>query len=497
VSTLEQRARAALARLARQGHDRWLICLSGGLDSRVLYHLAALHAAEVGATLASVHVHHGLRESADVDATFCEQLARSHDYPVHIPHKTIRLEVEKGNSTQRSARIARWAAIARAMAAHGMTCALTAHHEDDRFETMLINATRGAGLVGLAALSEPIAPFPLGGASDSSFVVARPLLEVSREEIEDYARTHDLAWIEDPTNATDLYARNKLRHHVLPQLLAEPHARQGLRQTLDNLAASARETLEEAHDLLERALREVEKPGEVALSRDIFQAASERSRARAILILAEKLHARWDSEVIARIERALEKPRHKESLPDVWLRLDQELLRLTPTHGTRGDRSIVEVAHEIPIDLDRPNSSIPWFGDTLFWEVLAVNEAASAKTTDKDSGSWIVIDRSLLEEPLLLRGPRPGERIRLANERDVKIKELLRSHGVDAELRWRQGCLVSAEHVLWLPLLGVCADITHVRSARARTRGSSKDVTAKASATTELVRFRWQRAGGK
>jgi tRNA(Ile)-lysidine synthase TilS/MesJ len=93
VSTLEQRARAALARLARQGHDRWLICLSGGLDSRVLYHLAALHAAEVGATLASVHVHHGLRESADVDATFCEQLARSHDYPVHIPHKTIRLEV--------------------------------------------------------------------------------------------------------------------------------------------------------------------------------------------------------------------------------------------------------------------------------------------------------------------------------------------------------------------------------------------------------------------
>lgn len=496
MSALEQRARALLARLVQQGHDRWLICLSGGLDSRVLYHVAACSAATFGATLTSAHVHHGLRESADLDAAFCERLATSNTYPISIPHQTIYLHVEKGNSTQRNARIARWAAIARAMAAHGATCALTAHHEDDRFETMLLNATRGTGLAGLAALSEAIAPFPLGGASDSSLVVARPLLEVSRDEIEDYAQTHQLEWIEDPTNATDLYARNKLRHHVLPTLLAQQGARQGLKQTLDNVAASARETLEEARELLERALQRGGKPGEIALSRQIFAAASARARARAILLLAEQLHARWDSAVIERIEQALTKPRHKESLPDAWLRLDQETLRLTPTHGTRGDRSIVEIAHEIPIDLTQRSGAIPWFGDTLFWEVLPRGSDAATRTSEKSTSEFF-IDLNVIEVPLVLRGPTPGERVKLPHGREAKVKEVLRSHGIDAEARWKQGCVAHADGVLWLPLLGICADIKKGEGERVSALEDIAPPDEPNTSAKEVVRFEWLRGGGK
>ena len=461
MTSLEASARAELARLIDIGEDRWVICLSGGLDSRVLYHLAALHAADLGATITSVHVHHGLRQSADLDADFCERLARIGGAGQFGAVETLRLDVPKGNSTQRSARIARWSAIARAMARSGARVALTAHHEDDRFETMLINATRGTGLAGLTALSEPIAPFPLSGIGESGYKVARPLLGASREEIEDFAREHRLEWIEDPSNATDLYLRNRIRHHVLPTLLEEPGAREGLRHTLDNLVTSAGEESASASALLARARQHTDHAvmaaNEIALDRARFTSALPTHRARSLLMIAEELNARWDRSVLARIEEALgaieagHKKRHKESLP---LTIDAKTLRFTPTLGDRGDRGIVREAEAIPIDLTKNSGEVPWFDGTLRWEVEraplpSAASNASARGVDEDLARFVLEDLAR-QGPLTLRGPRPGEKILVAPGKEAKVKEVLRARGIAANDRWRQGCLATDAGIIWL-----------------------------------------------
>ncbi len=213
------------------------IALSGGIDSVVLLHALAPWARECGIPFGAMHVHHGISLHADAWARFCSDLCDS----LRVACKIVRVDISRwrDQGIEAAARAARWQALARCGAHH----IALAHHRDDQAETVLLQLLRGAGVPGLAGMGvEGSVP---GRAKDerATPIVLRPMLDVTRTQIEAFARARGLAWIDDESNDDITLARNYLRHRVMPLLVAnEPAA-------VANLARSARH-LAQAADLL-------------------------------------------------------------------------------------------------------------------------------------------------------------------------------------------------------------------------------------------------------
>jgi tRNA(Ile)-lysidine synthase len=217
---------------------RVVVAFSGGVDSTVLAHVLAKSRRKF-ASLRWVHIDHGLQPASGEWARRCARQARRWRIPVAV--LSLSIEVRRGESPEAAARQARYAALAGVLEPGEVL--VTAQHRDDQVETLLLQLFRGAGVAGLAAMPA-FAPFAAG-------YIARPLLDVSRAELESYARQYDLRWIEDPTNALVRFDRNYLRHRVLPRIRARW---KGLDQAV---ARSARHMAEAARLLDETARRDL------------------------------------------------------------------------------------------------------------------------------------------------------------------------------------------------------------------------------------------------
>ena len=209
----------------------WYVAFSGGLDSTVLLHLLADHARNHAApALRAIHIHHGLQPAADAWPAHCQSVCDA----LAIPLQVIHVQVSPGASLEQAARAARYAAFRQLLGPGDVL--FTGQHRDDQAETLLFRLLRGAGLRGLAAM-----PGQRGLGQGS---LARPLLGHPRQQLHDYAQAHQLAWIEDPSNADTRFARNYLRGEVFP------HLQQRWPQASQNLARAA-EHLGEALGLLD------------------------------------------------------------------------------------------------------------------------------------------------------------------------------------------------------------------------------------------------------
>jgi tRNA(Ile)-lysidine synthase len=199
---------------------KFLVALSGGLDSVVLTHL--LHELKVNFEVA--HCNFNLRGAeSDQDEQFVYELAKNLDVRVHSKHfQTKTFAAEKSISTQMAARELRYEWFFQLLEDQELLALLTAHHLDDQIETFLINLNRGTGLSGLSGIPE-----------DTPQMI-RPLLPFSREQILAYAQSNHLKWREDSSNQSNAYLRNKLRNQVLPSLHdALPQLKGNFSKTLD------------------------------------------------------------------------------------------------------------------------------------------------------------------------------------------------------------------------------------------------------------------------
>ena len=185
---------------------RCILGFSGGVDSRVVLELLNRYRTETQLEFLAVYVHHGLSANADQWQQQCQKWCEEKQIP--FVAERVQLETGSGISLEASARDARYAALAKHVGEGDIL--LTGQHADDQIETFLLALKRGSGPKGLSAMAQH-APFAEG-------TLLRPLLQVSRKEIERYAFSHQLQWVEDESNADIRFDRNYLRHQVVPIL---------------------------------------------------------------------------------------------------------------------------------------------------------------------------------------------------------------------------------------------------------------------------------------
>lgn len=237
VSFAPERLHAALERGLQEAGAAplgYCIALSGGLDSSVLVAALASSGAPHGHPLRAIHVDHGLHPDSAQWSAHCRQLAERLGVPCEIV--AVDARAASGDSPEAAARAARYAALAGMLRPREVL--LTAHHADDQLETVLLQWLRGGGLSAVAGM-RPVTPFAAGW-------LARPLLGVTRAELEAWARAQGLPWLEDPSNADPRFDRNYLRLELLPRLRARWPA---AAVTVARVAEQAAEALDIAVDV--------------------------------------------------------------------------------------------------------------------------------------------------------------------------------------------------------------------------------------------------------
>jgi len=206
---------------------RLAVALSGGADSVALTRALAARAADLGIVLHAAHLHHGLRgPDADRDQLFCADLAASLNLPFH----TTRIDTEAESrphpgkpreTIEEAARRLRYTWFRQLMASGAVDAVATAHTLDDQAETVLGKFLRGAWTEGLSGI-HPVVTYPEGS-------ILRPLLSATRSQVLAYLHSLAQPWREDASNLDPAYTRNRLRHHLLPELEKEnPRIREHL-----------------------------------------------------------------------------------------------------------------------------------------------------------------------------------------------------------------------------------------------------------------------------
>lgn len=241
------RSFAAEYHMIRPG-DTVIAAVSGGADSVALLFALYLLKDSLGIVLEAAHFNHGLRGAeSDRDAEFVRSLCDRYDIPLHLGKTQVKAGKKGLEAAARDARYGFFSTLSGKIA--------TAHTADDNAETVLMHLVRGTGLKGLGGIS------PVRGN------LIRPMLNITRTEVLAFLEEYHLSYVEDSSNDTDDYLRNRLRHHVIP-LLKEENPR-----LAENLSAMARNLREDEAALEGMRVADMD----VALLRSLAPAVRSRS----------------------------------------------------------------------------------------------------------------------------------------------------------------------------------------------------------------------------
>lgn len=420
-----------------------VVGLSGGADSTALAVLASLWRQGAGVRLMAAHLNHGLRGPAALaDETAARSLAKAWG----LEFVSQRLDVAglakaRGLGLEEAGRQARYAFFEQVRAQAQADFVLTGHTADDNAEAVLLNLVRGAGPRGLAGI-------PALGANQ----VARPLLGFHKRELTAWLNAQGIPWREDMSNQDTRFRRNYLRHLVLP-LLKELNP--ALVQTLTRTA----EVLAREEDFW-AAVVENMKPdlgwrvgrGEVLVRREPLAQAHPALARRVVRAMFETASGSLASLGLTQVEDilALAKTRtgHKRlSLPGGW-----RAFTLGPELG---------LARQAPAGVADHAQEISLSGTTA---IPALHATLTARQMEKPpgfdvrafSGFSAALDLEALSPPLILRAPRPGDRLRpLGMRGEKKLSDFYIDRRVPRPLRPRRPVLADSGGIVWVAGVGL------------------------------------------
>jgi tRNA(Ile)-lysidine synthase len=408
---------------------RVAVAASGGRDSTALLHIAARAGAEFGIQVHALHVHHGLLTAADgwweQVQSQCRRWARG-GLPVQFHGHRLTSAPAAGDSVEAWARRERYRVLADLAARAGCSLVLLAHHRRDQAETLLLQALRGGGPAGLAAMPR--------SAHRAGITWARPWLDQPREAIEAYVRRHRLAFVDDPSNGDPRFARNRLRAVVWPALVqAFPDAE----ASLFHAAGRAQEASACLAELAAQDLAEVSRQAGAVLDIALLLARSPPRRSHLLRAwLAGVLGAPVPDSLVQRLADELPNtPIGRWPAPRGELRCHDGALRLHLLPAA------VPARADLAIDLRHPGVlGVPGWGGE--WVVTQV-----------DHGGVSLDDLQAVE----LRARTGGERFQATpNAPPRSLKKQFQARRVPA---WsRDGPLLfSGGRLLFVPGLGIDA----------------------------------------
>ncbi len=418
------------------------VAVSGGADSVCLLHALL----EIGTwPLTVLHLDHGLRgDESRADAEFVRDLAARHGLPFQLRQASL----QPGNLEQ-SARDARRAFFAEAM--DMVDRVAVAHTRSDQAETVLFRFLRGAGTAGLAGI-RPV--------TDEGIV--RPLLDVGRSEVLEYLRARGIAWREDSSNASPRFARNRIRHELLPQLTRDwnPEITETLAHTAEWALAEESYWDEEINRLAAAHL--TERDGAVlaatAAFRDLPRAAARRLVRRAI----ERVKGNLRQVDFRHIEAVLRMAcRNRGSgrvqIPGLEVRRSFDWLRFGPPVITNDYR----IPAPVPGKFRVPG--------TYLWISLELLEKprTSESSCSVYNGGTGCLDWERLSGSLELRNWRAGDRYQpLKSSGEEKIKTLFQKARIPVWARHGWPVLTDGTSIVWARNFGPAAQLAEGPDSR-------------------------------
>jgi tRNA(Ile)-lysidine synthase len=424
---------------------RYLVGFSGGLDSTVLLHALVATRGEHATPIVAVHVNHALHPDAAAWERQCRRTAR--ELAVEYVGREVSVVDDAGIGLEAAAREARYGAL-KALT-QGGDVLLSAHHEEDQAETLLLNLMRGSGLAGLAGIGA-IQHFGSG-------LLIRPLLGISRRAIERYARESGLEWIDDPANADLRFDRNYLRQEILPRLRQRwPAVSARLSQTSE-LASEASALLDELGRLDVAGIR----GGEVGGRPDRLDIAPLQrlggARQRNLLRYAIRAcgFPQAPSSRLRQIQNEL-----------LTARIDaQPLVRW---HGAEA-RRYREKLYLLP-EADR-QQRLPGAMPLLLADgrEVELGPGLGSLLLDRAFDGGVALDPRVVTQGLQIRFRQGGERIRPAGRNVTRpVKKLLQERGVLPWMRRSVPLLYAGEMLVAVADLWIAADCAQERGISVR-----------------------------
>jgi tRNA(Ile)-lysidine synthase len=444
VSRVERTVR--LQHLFRPG-DTLVVALSGGADSAALLDLLSrlqgyqLH-------LIAVHLNHSLRGAeSDADQEFCRLLAARYAIPFEVRRIDVRKVAEESRlNLEDAGRRARIELFDEIRIKYGAAAVALAHHGDDQAETVLMRLLRGSGMTGLS-----------GMAYRNARGYVRPLLDITRPDIERYLRGRGLEWREDASNSDTVYLRNRIRHQLLP-LLEEynPDIRSTLAATASIISGDEALLAELTEQAFAGSCRVGEGEGRVVCSVGELRTLNPALRRRVLRHAFKKLAGTLEEVTLRHINSLSDlidspRPNSRLALPHgvsavreydglMFAHSDDAVLRIRPA-------TVPEAEFELLIS--EPGSYQLPNGGSLTVEVTG----ATPLTKDADSACF---DPGRIPFPWLLRTFRPGDRMTpFGMVGRKKVKDIFIDRKIPLSERRRLPLLFCGNDLIWIA--GVCA----------------------------------------
>jgi tRNA(Ile)-lysidine synthase len=416
--------------------------VSGGADSVCLLYVLRELAPRWNLRLSVVHVDHGMRGDASrADAAFVRELAAGFGLPLHLRTADVPALAERTrDNLEQAARELRRSFFSELIRAGAADRVATAHTRDDQAETVLFRLLRGSGTAGLSGIH------PVSGND-----VVRPLLDVSREEVLEYLRARRIEWREDESNRDLSYARNRIRHQLLPLLREQYNPLIG--EALVRIACLASEDEEYWRGIIPEApLRD----GAILLKADDLAgmppALARRFVRRCIAAIKGDLRQVGFEHVDAILELAGApegRGRFRFAGMEIWRSFDWiRFTRATPTVA----RPDYDLRVEVPGRVAIPEQKC-W----LHFDLRTANRG-SCDTVENEL-NWertlALIESSGVT--LAIRNWRPGDRYQPATGRNEKIKQMFQDCRVPVWERAAWPVLTVGEQIVWSRRFGAAA----------------------------------------
>lgn len=452
--------------------DGIVVGLSGGADSVCLLFLLCELKKKYDIKLCAVHIHHGIRQEADEDANYAEELCKKLGIPFELVRENVpKLATEWKVSEEEAGRRVRYGAFERIAIKYGYNKIAVAHNRNDEAETVLFHLFRGSGLHGLTGI--PVSR------KQGKLTIIRPILCLLREEIEDFLRDKNIEWVTDRTNLEDRYSRNRIRHNILPEAdVVSP----GATNHICEAAAQLKETESLLESLEEECLKECMVDDGSACNAEKIGIDPQKYR---FVVLKPKLLAKYHPVIKKRVILTCLKEVTEGGRDIGALQVDQ-LLELIDNPGNRTlnlarrvtvrrdyDTVVIYKPYDFPADnislvmadtgtkMDDGESDKKLLGHVNVESVLLCDTGKSigdlletVKNDDKANKYTKWIDCDKIDGQLVVRTRKPGDYITVLGSDGLvhkkSLKDLMIDLKIPATIRNNIPLVVADSHCVWL-----------------------------------------------